>query len=67
MQNDLYGIAPDDQPDHPYARFSQFKTRFGGRKVGLAGARDLYFYPQLARLWARSAATEESACRSRRS
>lgn len=49
---DLYGIAPGDRPDHPYARFSQFKSRFGGRVVTTAGAHDIYFYPQLAARWA---------------
>lgn len=48
---DLYGIAPDDAPLHPYAKFSQFKTRFGGDKLDYLGARDIYFYPQLAKLW----------------
>lgn len=47
---DLYGIAPDDAPFHPYSKFSQFKSRFGGEKVSYIGAHDIYFYPQLAKL-----------------
>ncbi|OGR79141.1 MAG: hypothetical protein A2X32_11515 [Elusimicrobia bacterium GWC2_64_44] len=46
---DMYGVAPADQPHHPYARFSAFKARFGGFLARSAGAHDLYFYPQLAR------------------
>lgn len=46
---DMYGVAPEDQPGHAYARFSVFKARFGGRPARLSGARDLYFYPQLAK------------------
>jgi peptidoglycan pentaglycine glycine transferase (the first glycine) len=46
---DMYGVAPADQPEHPYARFSAFKARFGGFLARSAGAYDLYFYPQLAR------------------
>ena len=51
---DFYGIVPDGQASHPYARFSQFKLRFGGKKTVLVGAQDIYFYPQLAQMWARS-------------
>lgn len=46
---DMYGVAPTDQPRHPYARFSAFKARFGGTLARSAGAHDVYFYPQLAR------------------
>lgn len=46
---DLYGVAPADQPSHPYAKFSAFKARFGGFMACSAGAHDLYFYPQLAK------------------
>ena len=47
---DLYGIAPEGRADHAYSRFTAFKLRFGGRRAVTCGARDLYFYPQLARL-----------------
>lgn len=46
---DMYGVAPSDQPHHPYAKFSAFKARFGGTLVRTMGAHDLYFYPQLAK------------------
>jgi peptidoglycan pentaglycine glycine transferase (the first glycine) len=48
---DLYGVAPPDNPLHPYAQFTQFKLRFGGRIVETTGAHDQYFYPRLADLW----------------
>jgi peptidoglycan pentaglycine glycine transferase (the first glycine) len=47
---DFYGIAPEDAPNHAYARFTAFKTRFGGRRSRTCGAHDVYFYPRLARL-----------------
>ncbi len=47
---DFYGIAPEGQPQHAYCRFTPFKLRFGGRRAVTCGARDFYFYPQLARL-----------------
>jgi lipid II:glycine glycyltransferase (peptidoglycan interpeptide bridge formation enzyme) len=43
LHYDLYGIAPPDQPDHPYAGFTQFKTMFGGETVDLAPAMDFVF------------------------
>jgi lipid II:glycine glycyltransferase (peptidoglycan interpeptide bridge formation enzyme) len=53
---DFYGIAPEGEPMHRYVRFSQFKSRFGGKVVRTAGARDEYLYPQLANLWIRKLA-----------
>ncbi len=50
---DFFGIAPPGDPDHPYARFSQFKQRFGGRVAATAGAHDYYLYPRIAALWVR--------------
>ena len=47
---DLYGIAPEGQPEHAYSRFTPFKLKFGGRRALTCGGLDLYFYPQLARL-----------------
>ena len=51
---DFYGIAPEGQPFHPYAKFSQFKLRFGGERINTIGAQDIYFYPQLANMWIKS-------------
>lgn len=48
---DFFGIAPADNPHHAYARFSKFKSQFGGKIVTTAGAHDFYLYPQLAELW----------------
>jgi lipid II:glycine glycyltransferase (peptidoglycan interpeptide bridge formation enzyme) len=33
QQLDLYGIAPTDDPEHPWAGVSAFKASFGGRVV----------------------------------
>jgi lipid II:glycine glycyltransferase (peptidoglycan interpeptide bridge formation enzyme) len=38
---DLRGLAPEDDPHHPYANLRQFKTRFGGKEVHYIGAHDL--------------------------
>jgi peptidoglycan pentaglycine glycine transferase (the first glycine) len=45
---DLYGYAPPDRPGHPYARFSRFKEKLGGRHVRRMGSRDVVFYDRLA-------------------
>lgn len=42
---DLYGIAPDNQPNHPWAGFTKFKQSFGGQPVDFAGAWDLPLKP----------------------
>ena len=60
QEYDFYGIAPEGQPFHPYAKFSRFKARFGGRKVNTAGAHDIYFYSQLAKMWVRSAGSSQN-------
>ncbi|MCA4133563.1 peptidoglycan bridge formation glycyltransferase FemA/FemB family protein [Arthrobacter sp. M4] len=38
---DLWGIAPDDQPDHKWAGFTAFKKSFGGHEVRYPGTWDL--------------------------
>lgn len=40
-QFDLYGIAPPDQPTHPWAGFTKFKKSFGGEVVSYGGTWDL--------------------------
>jgi peptidoglycan pentaglycine glycine transferase (the first glycine) len=45
---DFYGIDQFRVPDHPYSRFSQFKTQFGGRVVTFIGAHDYFFLDNLA-------------------
>lgn len=42
---DLYGIAPDSQPNHPWSGFTKFKQSFGGQAVDFAGAWDLPLKP----------------------
>lgn len=37
---DLYGIAPTDDPSHPWAGFTKFKKSFGGHEVTYLGAWD---------------------------
>jgi peptidoglycan pentaglycine glycine transferase (the first glycine) len=44
---DLYAYVSPDRPDHPYAGFSRFKEKFGGRHVRRLGSRDLVFYDRL--------------------
>jgi lipid II:glycine glycyltransferase (peptidoglycan interpeptide bridge formation enzyme) len=38
---DLYGVAPTDDPHHPWAGFTKFKRSFGGEPVTYLGAWDL--------------------------
>lgn len=38
---DFWGIAPDDDPAHPWAGFTQFKKAFGGHPVQRAGTWDI--------------------------
>lgn len=42
---DLYGIAPSDDPTHPWAGFTKFKKSFGGTGVAYPGAWDLPLKP----------------------
>lgn len=42
---DLYGIAPSDDPAHPWAGFTKFKKSFGGTEVTYPGAWDLPLKP----------------------
>lgn len=43
---DFYGFTRD--PHHAYAKFSQFKSQFGGVPITTVGAHDYFFYDQLA-------------------
>ncbi len=43
---DFYGFTSDS--DHTYAKFSQFKSQFGGESITTIGAYDYFFYDQLA-------------------
>lgn len=43
---DFYGYTND--PNHGYAKFSQFKRQFGGTSITTIGAHDYLFYDRLA-------------------
>ncbi|MEZ2389808.1 lipid II:glycine glycyltransferase FemX [bacterium RCC_150] len=38
---DLWGVAPEDEPDHKWAGFTAFKKSFGGRGISYPGTWDL--------------------------
>jgi peptidoglycan pentaglycine glycine transferase (the first glycine) len=44
---DLWGIAPNDDPDHPWQNFTTFKAKFGGEEVHLVPTLD-YVYDAAA-------------------
>lgn len=42
---DFFGIAPNDNPRHPWAGVTRFKKQFGGQEIHLLGSWDLVFRP----------------------
>lgn len=40
---DLWGIAGNDSPDHPWHSFTEFKDKFNPIKISLVGAHDVIF------------------------
>lgn len=42
---DFFGIAPPDQPQHPWAGITRFKQGFGGKLVSYPGTYDLVLQP----------------------
>lgn len=38
---DMWGVSPEDEPEHPWAGFSRFKRSFGGAEVEYPGTWDL--------------------------
>jgi peptidoglycan pentaglycine glycine transferase (the first glycine) len=45
---DFYGFDSFRSPEHNYARFSQFKSQFGGKAVRFIGAQDYFLLDNLA-------------------
>ncbi len=45
---DFYGFDSFQAPEHNYARFSQFKSQFGGQVMRFIGAQDYFFLDKLA-------------------
>jgi lipid II:glycine glycyltransferase (peptidoglycan interpeptide bridge formation enzyme) len=45
---DFYGFDPFRAPGHRYARFSQFKSQFGGNVMRFIGAQDYFFLDNVA-------------------
>ncbi|MEI6532226.1 MAG: peptidoglycan bridge formation glycyltransferase FemA/FemB family protein [Candidatus Roizmanbacteria bacterium] len=42
----FYGIAPDDNPKHPWAGLTLFKTGFGGNRVDYVPTQDYVIHPK---------------------
>jgi len=42
---DFWGIAPNDEPNHPWAGITRFKKSFGGIEIEFKGAFDFTFQP----------------------
>jgi lipid II:glycine glycyltransferase (peptidoglycan interpeptide bridge formation enzyme) len=42
---DFFGIAPTDNPNHPWSGITSFKKQFGGQKIDNLGSYDLTFKP----------------------
>jgi lipid II:glycine glycyltransferase (peptidoglycan interpeptide bridge formation enzyme) len=45
---DFYGFDPFRAPENRYARFSQFKSQFGGNVMRFIGAQDYFFLDNVA-------------------
>jgi lipid II:glycine glycyltransferase (peptidoglycan interpeptide bridge formation enzyme) len=48
----FWGIAPDHEPDHPFAGITVFKKGFGGHAINYLHAQDLPLSPRYWQLWA---------------
>lgn len=51
---DFYGYDQFRSPDHRYARFSQFKSQFGGQPITLIGAQEYFYLDMLAESFIRA-------------
>ena len=45
IEYDLFGVAPENQPNHPWAGVTNFKEKFGGKYLELIGSYDKVFKP----------------------
>lgn len=52
---DFYGFDAFRSAEHPYARFSQFKSQFGGTPMRFIGAHELFFTDKVADAFVRLA------------
>lgn len=50
-QYNFWGIAPDDEPNHPFAGITIFKKGFGGSAINYMHAQDLPLSPKYWILW----------------
>ncbi len=42
---DFLGVAPQNQPNHPWAGVTDFKLKFGGKQINYAPAREIIYQP----------------------
>jgi len=48
---DFHGIAPEDQPNHPWAGVTRFKKGFGGEVINYPGTYDFIYQPLSYKLY----------------
>ena len=48
---DFFGIAPDDNPKHPWAGVTRFKKQFGGEEAHNLGSYDLILKPAMYQIF----------------
>ena len=44
-QYDFWGIAPNDQPNHPWSGITRFKKGFGGKEINYVPVREFVYQP----------------------
>jgi len=59
---DLFGIPPDENPNHPMAGLYRFKTGFGGRIVHRPGSWDYRYKPVIYTLFNLAEALRKKLC-----
>ncbi|GHU65737.1 peptidoglycan bridge formation protein FemAB [Spirochaetia bacterium] len=65
VEYDLFGIPPNDDPNHPMAGLYRFKTGFGGRIIHRPGSWDFAYRPLFTRAF-RAAETLRKSWRNRK-